>query len=160
MGNPIELASRIVQGMRLGLLIGLALAATVLTACGSDSNEAATTGAAGGGQTVAISETEFALDPSSVQVDTAGTVTFRVTNDGGADHALEVDGEGIEEETGTIRPGESAELTVELKEGSYELYCPIGNHRDQGMEGTLTVGAGGAGAGTGTMEDEDEGSTT
>jgi uncharacterized cupredoxin-like copper-binding protein len=106
-----------------------------------------------------MSETEFKLDPSSVQVDQAGTVTFRVTNDGAVDHALEVDGQGVEEETETIKPGESAELTVDLsKEGSYEIYCPIGNHRDMGMEGTLTVGAAMGGGSTGTTEDE--GSTT
>ena len=52
------------------------------------------------------------------------------------------------------------------QEGSYELYCPIGDHRDQGMEGELVVGVAGAGGGTGgrdearTSEDEDDGSTT
>ena len=67
-----------------------------------------------------------------MQVAETGTVTFRVTNDGGIPPALEVDGQGVEDETETIQPGESAELTVELtQEGSYELYCPIGNHRDR-----------------------------
>jgi uncharacterized cupredoxin-like copper-binding protein len=94
-------------------------------------------------------------------VDQTGTVTFRVTNNGAIAHALEVDGQGIEEETETIDPGESAELTVDLtEEGSYELYCPIGDHRDQGMEGELIVGAGAGGAGTGTTDDEDDGATT
>jgi plastocyanin len=148
--------------MRVALLALFAVLA--LTACGSSSSESGTTGQAAGGQAVAISETEFKLDPSSVQVDPAGTVTFRVTNDGAVDHALEVDGQGVEEETETIKPGESAELTVDLsKEGSYEIYCPIGNHRDMGMEGTLTVGAamGGGSTGTGsTGTTEDEGSTT
>lgn len=137
----------------LPVVAGLALAA-----CGSGSNEAATTGAAGGGESVAIGETEYALDPSSPQVDQSGTVTIRVTNNGKIDHALEVEGQGIEEETETIKPGESAELTVDLsKQGSYEIYCPVDGHRGLGMEGTLTVGTGG-GAGTGTTEDE--GTTT
>lgn len=147
--------------MRLALPLALLLVALVLAGCGSDSNEAATTGGSAGGQTIEIGETEFALDPSSVQVDSTGTVTFRVANNGSIPHALEVDGQGIEDETETIQPGDSAELTVDLsKEGSYELYCPIGNHREQGMEGELTVGAASAGGGTGTMEDEDDGSTT
>ena len=122
------------------------------------SDEAATTdgGSTTGGQTIEISETEFALDPSSVQVDETGTVTFRVTNDGAIAHALEVDGDDFEEETSTIEPGESAELTVDLsQEGSYELYCPIGDHREQGMEGELVVGSAGAG-GTGTTDDDDD----
>jgi plastocyanin len=153
--------------MRLALPVAFAIAALGLVGCGSDSDESAPagTGGAGGGQVVEIGESEFALEPANVQVGDTGTVTFRVTNEGALPHALEVDGQGIEEETETIEPGQTAELTVELtKEGSYELYCPIGNHRDQGMEGELIVGSAGAGTGTGggtgTTDDEDEGSTT
>ena len=114
-------------------------------------------GATTGGQTVEIRETEFALDPSSVQVDETGTVTFRVTNDGAIAHALEVDGDDFEEETGTIEPGESAELTVDLsQEGPHELYCPIGDHREQGMEGELVVGSAGAGGTDDKDDDEDD----
>jgi uncharacterized cupredoxin-like copper-binding protein len=143
--------------MRVALLPLFAVLA--LAACGSSSSESGTTGQAAAGQAIAISETEFKLGPSSVQVDQAGTVTFRVTNDGSVDHALEVDGQGVEEETETIKPGQTAELTVALsKEGSYEIYCPIDGHRDSGMEGTLTVGAAMGGGSTGTTEDE--GSTT
>jgi uncharacterized cupredoxin-like copper-binding protein len=143
--------------MRVVLLALFAV--LVLAACGSTSSESGTTGQAAAGQAVSISETEFKLDPSSAQVDQAGTVTFRVMNEGTIDHALEVDGQGVEEETETIKPGESAELTVDLsKDGSYEIYCPIDGHRDSGMEGTLTVGAAMGGGNTGTTEDD--GSTT
>ena len=143
--------------MRVALLALFAVLA--LAACGSSSSESGTTGQAAVGQAIPISETEFKLDPSSVQVDLARTVTFRVTNDGTTDHALEVEGQGVEEETETIKPGQSAELTVELsKDGSYEIYCPIDGHRDSGMEGALTVGAAMGGGSTGTTEDE--GSTT
>jgi uncharacterized cupredoxin-like copper-binding protein len=139
------------------VFVALLAAALGLAACGSSAEEEAS-----GGQTISIGETEFALDPSSVQVDEAGMVTFNVTNNGSIDHALEVEGQGVEEETETIAPGDTAELTVDLTDGSYELYCPVDDHRDKGMEGTVTVGAGGGGAGTGTgtTEDEDEGATT
>jgi uncharacterized cupredoxin-like copper-binding protein len=140
------------------VLLGL-FAVLALAACGSSSSESGTTGQAAAGQAISISETEFKLDPSSAQVDQAGTVTFRVTNNGTTDHALEVEGQGVEEETETIKPGESAELTVDLsKDGSYEIYCPIDGHRDSGMEGDVTVGAAMGGGSTGTTEDE--GSTT
>jgi uncharacterized cupredoxin-like copper-binding protein len=156
MPNPIECAPRIVLAVRLLLPAALVLSLLALPACGSDSEEAATTAPAGA-ETIEIGETEFALDPSSVQVEQTGTVTFNVTNNGSIAHALEVEGQDIEEETETIQPGDSAELTVELsQEGSYELYCPIDDHRERGMEGELTVGAATGGAGTGTVEDEDE----
>ena len=144
--------------MRLALSAASIFAALALTGCGSGSDEAATTdgGATTGGQTVEIRETEFALDPSSVQVDETGTVTFRVTNDGAIAHALEVDGDDFEEETGTIEPGDPpSSPSTSARRAPYELYCPIGDHREQGMEGELVVGSAGAG-GTGTMGDDDE----
>jgi uncharacterized cupredoxin-like copper-binding protein len=134
------------------------LIALLLAGCGSDDDSAADTGTATTGEAVEIVETDFALDPASVTVEAAGETTFRVVNDGATTHALEIEGGGIEEETEEIAPGESAELTVELDDGEYELYCPIGNHREQGMEGTLVVGAGAGAADTGeTDTDEDNG---
>jgi plastocyanin len=144
-------------------LAALAAALVVpLAGCGgeeSSGSETTTAAAAGSAQTVSVSETEFALDPATVMLDAAGTYTFRAVNDGSIDHALEIEGNGVEEETETIGPGESAELTVELKAGTYELYCPIGSHKDQGMAGKVVVGGGGATTTHGETEtDEDSGS--
>jgi uncharacterized cupredoxin-like copper-binding protein len=125
-----------------------------LGGCGSKEES----GAPAGGQATAISETEFKLDPSTVKVDQAGNYTFKVTNNGKLDHAFEVEGPGGEQKTETIKPGQSAELTIDLEDGAYEIYCPIDGHRQSGMEGTLTVGSGAGGAGTPTSEDE--GTTT
>jgi plastocyanin len=138
--------------LRLLTYICVALALPLaLLACGSDEEEEA------GGQTVDVTATEFAFNPPDIQLDEAGTYTFHLTNAGEFEHALEIDGQGIEEETDVIGGGESADVTVDLTDGEYEIYCPVGNHREMGMEGTLVVGAGGGGAGTGgtgTMEDE------
>jgi plastocyanin len=137
----------------------LALAALVLALAGCGSEDASESDGAGGAS-LEVSETDFALDPSSLTVDEAGEVTIRVVNDGEVEHALAVEGEGVEEETGTLAPGESAELNVDLASGSYTMYCPIGNHRKQGMEGTVVVAGGAGGAGTGgttTGQDDEEG---
>lgn len=96
-------------------------------------------GGAGGGETVRIGETEFALDPSQVTV-SPGEVTFEVTNDGATVHDLEVEGQGVEEKTEIIQPGQSASLRVDLsKPGRYEMYCTVDGHRESGMEGEVTV---------------------
>lgn len=132
-----------------------ALAACALLAvagCGSDEESAEPAGAAVA--RVTVSETEFALKPSKVSLEQAGTYTFEAVNDGSAEHALEIEGEGVESETDTIAPGESAVLTVELKQGTYELYCPIDGHKDQGMKGSVSVAGGGDGT---ESDDEDEG---
>jgi plastocyanin len=103
-------------------------------------DEATTDQAAGGGggETIDISETEFAIDPADVSAQ-AGEVTFAISNDGSAPHNLEVEGKGIEEVSDTIEGGQKTDLTVELEPGEYEMYCAIPGHREQGMEGTVTV---------------------
>ena len=85
-------------------------------------------------------------------------VEFRVKNDGGVTHALEVESEELEEETEDIAAGESATLKVELEEGTYELYCPIGDHKDRGMEAELVVGSPSAGEGEDDSSDDDSSS--
>ena len=146
------------RGARLAVLTvtGVAALSLVGAGCGDDDEEptvatttpttttgatggTGATGAAGGGETVDISETDFALDPDKVTAK-AGTVTFNVTNDGATVHNLEVEGDGVEEELpNDLNPGDSGELSVDLEPGDYTMYCPVGDHRDQGMEGTITV---------------------
>jgi uncharacterized cupredoxin-like copper-binding protein len=139
--------------MRLLSLASLVLI-VALVGCGGDESSSSS----GGAQTIEVSLSEFALDPAQVSVQEPGTYTFRAVNDGQFPHALEIEGHGVEEETEDIQPGATAELTVELTEaGDYELYCPVGNHRDMGMDGSLQVGGTAAGTGATTTSDEGEG---
>ncbi len=93
---------------------------------------------------VAINLSEWAVKLSATTVP-AGPVTFTVTNGGSIPHALEVEGGGIEQQTPLIQPGTSASLTLTLKPGTYEVYCPVGmdSHKKLGMETHLTVVVGG-----------------
>ena len=123
----------------------LPVAVLALAGCGGDGNDSGggtTTTSAAAGTPVTMSLVDFALDPKTVQVDAPGTYTFKVTNDGQTTHALEIEGNGVEEETDTLDPGDSGEVTVELTSGEYELYCPIDGHRANGMEGSLVVAGG------------------
>ena len=136
-----------------------------LGACGDDDDddESASTGAAtqeeqpapsgSPAETVTITETDFKIEPARVTVDKPGVIEFEVENAGAAPHALEVEGGDVEEETETIEAGESTTLSVELTEGSYKLYCPVGDHEDRGMVGELNVGGGAATDG----DDDDSG---
>ncbi|MGH2822480.1 MAG: plastocyanin/azurin family copper-binding protein, partial [Thermoleophilaceae bacterium] len=67
-----------------------------------------------------------------------GKVTIDLTNESQVPHAVEVEGNGVEEETETITTS-SAKLSVDLEAGEYEFYCPVGNHKQAGMVGTLAV---------------------
>lgn len=105
----------------------------------TESAPADTTSSEGGGAGTKVSLTDFAIDPKDGTVK-AGDVTFDVVNDGQVPHALEIEGNGVEEVSATLSSnGDTDTLSVNLEPGEYEWYCPIGDHRDQGMEGTLTV---------------------
>jgi uncharacterized cupredoxin-like copper-binding protein len=109
----------------------------------SEESEAATGGgatAAGPGGTVNLSGTEFKFTPSDPTVK-SGKVTFVLKNDGQTTHSLEiedVDG-GDAELEGEVSPGDSGTLKVNLEPGTYEFYCPVDGHKEQGMEGEITV---------------------
>jgi plastocyanin len=98
-------------------------------------------------ETIRVKETEFKLEPAEITLDKPGTYVFKAVNSGDTVHALEVEGEGIEEETEEIEPGQSAELKVKLKAGTYELYCPVDGHKEEGMEGKVIVKEGSGGSG-------------
>ena len=87
---------------------------------------------------IEVNETEFSLDSADIALNQPGTYVLRAVNFGVV-HALETEGAGIEEETENVQPGESTELEVNLDLGTYELYCPVGDHEERGMVGTVTV---------------------
>jgi len=143
------------------LALGLAALALAAAGCGGDDEgsdgtgssatstptetateaptETATEDAGGGAETLTVT-----ADPGgaiSWDKDTlsakAGSVTLKLVSESSTPHAIEIEGNGVEEETDTITGGE-AEVTVDLTAGEYEYYCPVGEHR-QTMKGTLTV---------------------
>jgi uncharacterized cupredoxin-like copper-binding protein len=85
-----------------------------------------------------VDERDFSIEIPSMEL-TAGTYTFVATNSGQTTHALEIEGQGIEEETAELAPGEEGELAVTLEPGDYELYCPVDGHKDMGMKVDITV---------------------
>ena len=141
--------------LALVLLPIVVAAPLAVAACGGGDDEAAQGGEPR--ETIEVSATEFAFEPSEITLDAAGTYRFVLTNDGGAPHALEFEGNGVETETETIEGGETAQIDVTLEEGEYEIYCPVGNHADQGMVGRLVVGGGAASGGGATETDDSSG---
>lgn len=138
---------------------GLSLVATAVVAgaamaafaagCGGSSDSSSSTAASssstaaqagGASSNVDISETDFKLNPSDPKVK-SGQVTFNVSNDGQTVHSLEVEGpNGDQELQSDLSPGQKGVLSMDLsKPGKYEFYCPVGNHKQLGMKGEITV---------------------
>ena len=137
------------------LACACALLLGVLAGCGAGGGggqaSKGSKAAAGGPviKTIEVKETEYKLDPDKITLNKPGTYVFKAVNSGSTTHALEIEGKGVEEETKDLDAGQSAELKVTLKPGKYEIYCPVDGHRQQGMEGTVTVkqGSGGGSGG-------------
>jgi plastocyanin len=144
--------------MRKGLILiaVIALAGSVLAACGDDDDddggdttaaETATTdtaggGAAGGGSTVDVSapaDGDLSFDQTDLTA-TAGAVTINFDNPASISHDVKIEDSAGEELGGTdlVAQGD-ATATVELQSGSFTFFCSVPGHREAGMEGTLTV---------------------
>jgi uncharacterized cupredoxin-like copper-binding protein len=142
---------------RLGVCTLLAIVPIGLGACSSDSS----------GTTVDVTETDFSVKPSVTSV-AAGTVSFKVKNNGTFTHEMVVvkeadaadlptkpDGEVNEDkipeakrvgEVEDVLPGSTKTLKVDLDAGKYVLFCNKNDgstrvHFKRGMYTDFTVTA-------------------
>ena len=139
----------------VALVAAMALAAGGLAACGDDDEdsgasppppaaaqtETARDAGGGGGETVAVAADpggDIAFEQDSLTAP-AGSVTFEFTNEANIPHDFKIEKDGEDVGGTEVITGETAEATVELEAGEYTFYCSVGDHREDGMEGELTV---------------------
>jgi plastocyanin len=141
------------------LLAAAAVTVVAAAGCGSDDGSAGGGGAYGGapakttatkaaapaaaGTPLTLSADEaggLAFAPKTLTTK-AGTVALTMDNPGanGKPHAIAIEGDGVDEAGQIAQPGGTSSVSVTLKPGRYTLFCPVGSHRAEGMEGTLTV---------------------
>jgi plastocyanin len=119
---------------------GLIAAGVVLAALGSSNAFA--------DQTFAVEMVDFAFRPNAYSVRVGEKITFQGRNTGQRPHDIRIDGPGgftwqlVAGDANNVAAGASAngEATFTTA-GTYEFYCPVGNHRAQGMTATFTVTA-------------------
>jgi uncharacterized cupredoxin-like copper-binding protein len=132
------------------LSIVFAVLALVLAGCGSSNKNAGSntsgstatpaSGGGGGGEQLALAapaDGSIKFDKTSLEAK-AGKVTINFDNPSTNPHAVEIEGNGVEQASDTITQSKTS-VTADLKPGKYEFYCPVDGHRQAGMEGTLTV---------------------
>jgi plastocyanin len=125
--------------------------------CGSDNSSSssssdtsaqkpATTPAPSGGGGGASTNLQLAADSSGqLKFDKptlkakAGNVTVTMDNPSPVQHAIALEGNGVDKTGSTVGMGGKSTVTVALKPGTYEFYCPVDGHKAAGMKGTLTV---------------------
>ncbi len=132
------------------LVATLAAAGVAVAACGGGTTTSTTSAPAtptaaeqpattASGPPVQAQMNEFTIELAQ-QDFRPGTYTFVARNEGQLPHALEIEGPGgLDQATDTLSAGQSADLTVTLQPGTYKVYCPVGNHDEQGMNTTITV---------------------
>jgi plastocyanin len=143
----------------------VASAAALVAGCGGGSGSGGG-GAYGGGSSVPAATTPAAKAPAAAPSSSAsgtlavgadessglaftpkaltakaGAVTLKLTNGGGnaMPHAIAIEGQGVAQSGSVAQPGATSSISVKLKPGTYTFYCPVGDHRAEGMEGKLTV---------------------
>ncbi|MEV2276942.1 cupredoxin domain-containing protein [Nocardiopsis sp. NPDC049922] len=141
---------------RLTLVALLAAAALGVTACAADEPAAPTReqtvteapegtegeeeGGDGGvtAETIVVTAEDFSLDgiPATLP---RGSVRIDFENAGRAPHDLVIEELGDRRVIPVTEPGRTASGTVTLGPGTYTFYCSVGDHRDRGMEATVTV---------------------
>src|SRR5918998_1221339 len=124
-------------GTMRAMLCALLVGAGVIAGCGggdeegwgatpAPTQEAASGG--GGGATLKFSapaDGALEFDQGDVTAQ-AGTVTVNFSNPSSVPHAVEIEGNGVEEETETVTGGDAPPIEVELEPGTYTFYCPVG----------------------------------
>jgi plastocyanin len=139
---------------RMAAALATGILAVALAGCGSNAATGSGASAAPAGATSAAApgsspdtpagtltatESEYKIDLSSADL-TPGSYTITVANAGRSTHSLTIQGPGgVDVTSDIVQGGKSTTMTVTLQPGEYEVFCPIGNHRQMGMDTTLRV---------------------
>src|SRR2546423_15012188 len=85
---------------------------------------------------VQLSEYEIRM-PDTIP---AGAQTLHIADAGDRNHNFQIEGNGVSQKlVNDLTRGDTADMTLTLKPGTYTVYCPIDKHRGKGMQRTITV---------------------
>ncbi len=89
-------------------------------------------------KSIAVVASSFQFNPAEIRVKMGDTVQVALTNNSTMPHDFKIDELNVE--TKTITNGQvDTVMFVANKKGTFEYYCSVGTHRQQGMVGKLIV---------------------
>jgi uncharacterized cupredoxin-like copper-binding protein len=92
------------------------------------------------GGEVTVTAHEYSFDPDRVVVSGAGAVRIVLRNDGDLAHDIHLRRGGRDVGgTPSFAPGGSKSVRLDLRPGTYEMLCTVGDHAQLGMKGELKV---------------------
>lgn len=92
--------------------------------------------------TIEVTATDFKLVAEPVDGLIPADYLVVLRNDGATAHSLAIRGPGVDEATRQLKPEkDTVDLQARLSPGSYVLWCPVGDHRERGMEVDLLIEA-------------------
>jgi len=117
----------------LALAVGSVWAFVAASASGSAHAAKAT-------RTLSASKTQLKFSVKTIRAP-HGKVTIVMKNPKGGDlpHGIAVEGHGVDKDGKIVDPGGTSRVTVTLKKGTYEFYCPVSGHKAAGMKGKVVV---------------------
>ena len=118
---------------RLLLCAALLTTLPLLTACGGDNNDYEAQA-----QTVQVQLTDQQIQlPASLP---SGMATFEIKNTGSLEHSFAIAGPAGEKVLDEpLKPGETAEIEMELGTGTYRVYCPGERANGHSLQAALNV---------------------
>lgn len=107
----------------------VAVGAAALAACGSPT------------PTMQATVRDFSVEPAKLSIQRAQKTVLQLRNEGGTEHNMSVQGQGVNVSSGPIAPGKTASLEVVAPRGPLKLICTIPGHEARGMTAEIAVEA-------------------
>lgn len=114
------------------LFLFVFLAGFALSACKQDQQD--------NDRVIKVKLDEYTMDVEGVDDLMPGPAVIEITNDGIEEHSFVFEGtDKIQRLEENIKPGETQALRVKLEPTSYNVYCPIDDHKNKGMASVIKV---------------------
>jgi len=98
-----------------------------------------------GGNRVTGAPVQAQVDLTEYSINMADTLRpgkqqLQITNHGEQQHSFTIEGGSVHQSLpSNLTRGDTATLDVDLPPGTYQVYCPVDEHKGKGMKRTITV---------------------